>query len=127
MRLVQLECKSAAMAEKEWVAGLLAYNLIRAVMLCAALEAGLTPLQLSFSAARRHLRYWLEDFGRGQILSLRRWKKLLVLVGKSRLPHRLLPRPSEPRAQRHLRQAFPPLYGSRAKARRQLKKHQPKN
>ena len=127
MRLVQLECKSAAMAEKEWVAGLLAYNLIRAVMLCAALEAGLTPLQLSFSAARRHLRYWLEDFGRGQILSLRRWKKLLVLVGQSRLPHRLLPRPSEPRAQRHLRQAFPPLYGSRAKARRQLKKHQLKN
>jgi len=127
MRLVQLECKSAAMAEKEWVAGLLAYNLIRAVMLCAALEAGLTPLQVSFSAARRLLHYWLEDFGRGQILSLRRWKTLLVLVGKSRLPHRPLPRPPEPRAQRHLRQAFPPLYGSRAKARRQLKKYQPKN
>jgi hypothetical protein len=126
MRLVQLECKSAAMAEKEWVAGLLAYNLIRAVMLCAALEAGLTPLQLSFSAARRHLHYWLEGFGRGQILSLRGWKTLLVLVGKSRLPHRIVPRPSEPRAQRHLRQAFPPLYGSRAKARRQLKKYQSK-
>jgi hypothetical protein len=127
MRLVQLECKSAAMAEKEWVAGLLAYNLIRAVMLCAALKAGLTPFQLSFSAARRHLQCWLEDLGQGQILGFERWQTLLALVGKSRLPHRLLPRPPEPRAQRHLRQAFPPLYGSRAKARRQLKKYQSKN
>ena len=39
MRLTQLECKSAAMAEKEWVAGLLAYNLIRAAMLCGLLAA----------------------------------------------------------------------------------------
>ena len=127
MPLVQLECKSTALAEKEWVAGLLAYNLIRAVMLCAALEAGLTPLQLSFSAARRHLQSWLEDFGQGQILGLRRWKTLLVLAGKSRLPHRPCGRPPEPRAQRHLCEAFPPLIGSRAKARRQLKKYQPKN
>jgi hypothetical protein len=123
MHLVQLECKSAAMAEKEWVAGLLAYNLIRAVMLCAALKAGLTPFQLSFSAARRHLQHWMEDFGQGQILGLKRWKTLLDLVGKSRLPHRPLGRPPEPRAQRHLRQAFPPLFGSRAKARRQIKKY----
>ncbi|MGA2557929.1 MAG: IS4 family transposase [Verrucomicrobiota bacterium] len=127
MHLGQLECKSATMAEKEWVAGLLAYNLIRAVMLCAALKAGLKPLQLSFSAARRHFQHWLEDFGRGQIPGLRRWKTLLVLVGQSRLPHRPLGRPPEPRAQRHVRQSFPLLFGSRSQARRQLKKYQPKN
>jgi IS4 transposase len=63
MRLVQLECKSADMARREWVAGLLAYNLIRAAMLCAALNAGLTPFQLSFSAARRHLQRAWEEFG----------------------------------------------------------------
>lgn len=40
MELEQLACKSAAMAQKEWYAGLLAYNLIRAVMLCAAVQAG---------------------------------------------------------------------------------------
>ena len=38
--LEQLDCKSAAMAQKEWSAGLLASNLIRARRLCAALQAG---------------------------------------------------------------------------------------
>ncbi|OLE62152.1 MAG: hypothetical protein AUI36_10945, partial [Cyanobacteria bacterium 13_1_40CM_2_61_4] len=53
MRLVQLECKSADMAQKEWFAGLMAYNLIRAAMLCAALHEGIPALVLSFSLSRR--------------------------------------------------------------------------
>jgi hypothetical protein len=127
MRLTQLECKSAAMAEKEWVAGLLAYNLIRAAMLCAALQAGCSPLTLSFSAARRHLQCWLKKFGKRQTLYLRDWKTLLVRIGKSRTPRRRRCRPPEPRAQRYVRQSFPPLFGSRAKARRQIKKYQSKS
>lgn len=127
MRLVQLESKSAAMAEKEWVAGLLAYNLIRAAMLGAALQAGLAPLTLSFSAARRYLQHWLRDFGQGRTEALRAWEKLLVLIAQSTLPQRSKPRPAEPRAQRHLRQPFPPLIGSRAHARKQIKKYAGKN
>jgi putative transposase len=127
MRLVQLECKSAAMAEKEWVAGLLAYNLVRAAMLCAALKAGLRPLTLSFSAARRHVQRWVAEFAPQPTRLAPAWARLLFLIAKSRLPHRARPRPSEPRAQRHLRQSFPPLFGTRVQARRCLSKYHQKN
>src|SRR5208283_2183809 len=40
MQAGQLEVRSAAMARKQWLACLLAYNLIRAAMLCAALDQG---------------------------------------------------------------------------------------
>jgi len=53
--------------------------------------------------------------------------RMLFLISKSRLPHRRHARPSEPRAQRHLRQPFPPLLGSRDQARRNLRKFQLKN
>lgn len=127
MELEQLECKSAAMAQKEWFAGLLAYNLIRALMLCAALQAGVNPLILSFSAARRQLEGWLEHFGaRGQH-RLQVWDKLLAGVAQCRQPKRKKPRPSEPRAKRYVRESFPPLYGSRSQARKELEKNASKN
>lgn len=120
MRLVQLECKSAQMAQKEWLAGLMAYNVIRAAMLCAALRRQISPLALSFSLSRRHLEYWLQLFGSGAAMS-KDWRRLLDLMGQARLPRRRKARPPEPRAQRHLRQPYPPLIGSREKARQQLK------
>lgn len=122
MRLVQLECKSAEMAQKEWLAGLMAYNLIRAAMLCAALHGGLCPLALSFSSSRRHLIIWLTHFGRSRRDCEQRWEKLLRLLSRARLPQRRKCRPAEPRAQRHIRQPYPPLIGSRREARRQLTK-----
>ena len=122
MRLVQLECKSADMAQKEWFAGLMAYNLIRAARLCAALHEGICPLVLSFSLSRRHLENWLAHFGQSRKDGGQRWDQMLRLIGQARLPHRRKCRPAEPRAQRHLRQPYPPLVGSRRKARQQLKK-----
>ena len=127
MRLAQLECKSADMAQKEWLAGLMAYNLIRAAMLCAALRKGISPLVLSFSASRRHVQQWLAFFGQGRAQSLKKWEKLLKLIGQSRLPKRRKARPPEPRAQRHLRLPYPPLVGSRRKARQQIKKYASKS
>ena len=121
MRLVQLECKSADMAQKEWLAGLMAYNLIRAAMLCAALKEGISALILSFSLSRRHLENWLAHFGQSRRDSGERWEKMLRLIGQARLPQRRKCRPAEPRAQRHLRQPYPPLVGSRRIARQQLK------
>ncbi len=120
MRLVQLECKSAEMAQKEWLAGLMAYNVIRAAMLCAALRQKISPLLLSFSMSRRHLELWLASFGSGTARPPQ-WQQLLERVGRARLPRRRKARPPEPRAQRHLRQPYPPLIGSRKKARQQLK------
>ena len=122
MRLVQLECKSADMAQKEWLAGLMAYNLIRAAMLCAALHEGISALVLSFSLSRRHLENWLAHIGQSRRESGQRWDKMLRLIGQARLPQRRECRPAEPRAQRHLRQPYPPLFGSRRKARQQLRK-----
>jgi hypothetical protein len=122
MRLVQLECKSADMAQKEWLAGLMAYNLIRAAMLCAALQEGISALVLSFSLSRRHLENWLTHYGQSRRDGGQRWEKLLRLIAQARLPQRRRSRPAEPRAQRHLRQPYPPLVGSRRKARQHLKK-----
>jgi hypothetical protein len=122
MDLVQLEAKSPDMARKEWLAGLLAYNLIRAAQLCAALQKGISPLTLSFSSARRRLEAWLRQFGHTQQQVSSLWVKILQQIGQCLLPRRPKPRPSEPRAQRHLRSPYPPLYGSRANARKHLKK-----
>jgi putative transposase len=46
-----LRCKSPEMVRREFWTGLLAYNLIRQTMLQAALQAGRSPRQLSFTAA----------------------------------------------------------------------------
>jgi len=127
MDLVQLEAKSPEMARKEWLAGLLAYNLIRAAQLCAALQKGISPLSLSFSSARRHLECWLRQFGRAQRQARAQWTKTLQQIAQCLLPRRRKPRPDEPRAQRHLRLPYPPLYGSRANARRHLKKYAAKS
>jgi hypothetical protein len=127
MDLVQLEAKSADMARKEWLAGLLAYNLIRAAQLCAALQKGISPLTLSFSSARRRLEAWLRQFGRTKRQACAQWAETLRQIGRCRLPRRPKPRPSEPRAQRHLRLPYKPLYGSRALARKHLKKYASKS
>lgn len=118
----QLEVHSAAMARKEWMACLLAYNLIRAAMLCAAFSQDIPPLTLSFSACRRRLEFWLRDFGRTIADVLVSWERLLAEMGKCLLPKRREPRPNEPRAKRHVRESFPPLVGSRFQARKKLEK-----
>jgi hypothetical protein len=121
MGATQLEVYSAAMARKQWLACLLAYNLVRAAMLCAALAHGTPPLTLSFSACRRRLEWWLRDFGRTLASVTSSWQKLLRDLAHCTLPKRRKPRPPEPRAKRHLRESFPPLLGSRSAARARLK------
>lgn len=128
MDLVQLEAKSPDMARKEWLAGLLAYNLVRAAQLCAAVQKGISPLSLSFSSVRRRLEAWLRQFGRrSRCRSCIHWPKALDQMARCRLSRRRKARPNEPRAQRHLRLPYLPLYGSRATARKNLQKHDPKS
>jgi len=127
MDMVQLEAKSPDMARKEWLAGLMAYNLVRAAQLCAALHAGLSPLSLSFCCVRRRLEDWLEQSLRTKRSLEVSWVRLLGTMAQCRLPHRPKPRPNEPRAQRHLRLPYAPLYGSRAAARKNLRKYASKS
>lgn len=93
MGAAQLEVYSAAMARKQWLACLLAYNLIRAAMLCAALQHATPPLTLSFSACRRRLEGWLRDFGRTLTSVAAGWEKMLRELAQCTLPKRRKPRP----------------------------------
>jgi hypothetical protein len=126
MALDALDCKSAEMAQKEWLAGLMTYNLIRAAMLAAAMEAKLPVLELSFSAAKSQVARWLIEHLKGSASSAAAWKVLCQGIARSRLPKRSKPRPSEPRAKRHFENSFPSLWGSRQKARQQMKENRVK-
>jgi Transposase DDE domain. len=120
MDLHQLDCKTKDMAEKEWLSGLMAYNLVRVVMATAAMDKGIQPSHLSFSTARRLLVRWLLNTSSWtNIYSL--WRKLLKDVARAKLPSRRNPRPPEPRAKRHKRETFPPLRGSRSVARKNIR------
>jgi hypothetical protein len=121
MELGVLECKSAAMAQKEWVAGLLAYNLIRSLMVATAAQAEISVWKLSFSRTRELLNQWIKTQGTSRRDALNQWEKLLRLIGKCRQPTRRRPRPSEPRAKRFFKQDFAVLRGSRALARKKLR------
>jgi len=127
MGAAQLEVYSAAMARKQWLACLLAYNLVRAAMLCAALAHGTAPLTLSFSACRRRVEAWLRALGRTLSSVANRWQKLLRELVHCHLPKRKKPRPPEPRAKRHIRESFPPLVGLRSTARSKTKMTDPKS
>lgn len=119
MDLGFLECHSANMVRKEWLAGLIAYNIIRWTMAAAAALAQVPVHALSFSRARELLLGWLI---RGAVRrpSVQAWKRLLGRIAKARLPKRRQPRPSEPRGIRSFKINFAKLEGSRAVARQKL-------
>jgi FOG: Transposase and inactivated derivatives len=54
--LDRLVCKTPSMIEKQWCVGLLAYNLIRLLMLRSAKLADVLPRQLSF---KHSMQLWL--------------------------------------------------------------------
>ncbi len=120
MDLHQLDCKTKDMAEKEWLSGLMAYNLVRVVMATAAMDKGIQPSHLSFSTARCLLVRWLFNSSSWTHI-YRFWRKLLQDVACARLPSRRNPRPPEPRAKRHKRETFPPLRGIRSVARENIR------
>jgi hypothetical protein len=130
MGLAQLEVKSAAMAQKEFYAGLMAYNLVRGLMGLAAQQAGCTPQRISFASAQTQLVATLAIVFRSWIPECQRqaeWDLLLREVSRALLPKRKKPRPSEPRQQNYPPRVFPVLQCSRKQARQQLKKQQMKS
>jgi len=121
-----VECRSADMARKEWLAGLIAYNLIRWTMCGAAALAKVPVPSLSFSRARQLLLGWCLRHSK-RPHQIHAWKQLLKRIAKARLPKRRKTRPPEPRALRYFRKALPCLNGSRATARLQLAKSNAKS
>jgi len=130
MGLGQLEVKSADLAQKEFYAGLMAYNLVRGLMGLAARTAGCVPSQLSFATARTQLVAVLSTLWLGWVPESKRreqWEWLLNEASRARLPRRKRARPSEPRKQYHQPKAFPPMRGTRVQERQQLKIQQMKS
>lgn len=119
MELGFLECHSADMARKEWLAGLIAYNIIRWTMAAAAALAQVPVHDLSFSRARELLLGWCIRWSVRRP-DVRTWKQLLGRIANARLPKRRKPRPSEPRRIRSFKTDFATLDGSRAEARQKL-------
>jgi hypothetical protein len=119
MDLGFLECHSAQMVRKEWLAGLIAYNLIRWTMGVAAALAKVPIQFLSFSRAREFIVGWCLRTSLGP-RSSRSWQWLLTRIANARLPKRRKPRPPEPRALRWFQRDVAKLSGSRAEARQKL-------
>ena len=119
MGLGFLECRSAGMARKEWLAGLIAHNLIRWTMAVAAATARVPAPSLSFSRARELVVGWCVRSG-ARSRDVASWQRLLGRIARARLPKRRKRRPSEPRAVRAFQKDVAKLEGSRAAAREKL-------
>jgi len=121
LKLDVLHVGTAAMARKEFYAGLLAYSLVRAVMWKAGERLEQLQAVISFSEARRLVLSRLKAWGRALCTgcpNLATWLRALCQeVALHPLPKRRKPRPNEPRRVRHRRHKFPPLRGDRAAAR----------
>jgi hypothetical protein len=110
--------KTVAIIENEWLLGLAAYNLIRALMAQAAIQAGLQPLRLSFVRCWRRIvaTSYLCEPAPTPTKAEHQLTALLQRLATCRLPQRSRAR-YEPRAVRKRPQLFPYLKGSREAAR----------
>lgn len=127
MQMDQSEAKSADMVRKEFYAGLMAYNLVRALMTAAAQQEppGAGPLQLSFSQVQGLLASAVTELfmtWMSRPACQRRLLWLLQEAAGAKLAARRKPRPNQPRAQYYKPQVFPTLKSSRQEARARLKK-----
>ena len=130
MQMDQSETKSAEMVRKEFYIGLMAYNLVRGLMVMAAAQAGCSPLQLSFAKVHELLASIVTELFLDWIPTRLRKRRLLLLLSEAsaaKLPRRRKPRPNEPRAQYYKPQTFPKMKESRPEARLALKNPLPKS
>jgi len=124
MGLGRLEVKTTVMAKRELYAGLMAYNLVRGVMLVSSAHCAVILGRLSFATAMAQLAETLRLLGAPHSAAQTQARLLEMIrnTGRGLLPRRTKPRPVEPRRKRHLRESFPPLQGSRTIARQLLEK-----
>ncbi len=114
-----LSCKTPRMGEKEVWVYLLAYNLIRLIMLQSALLADVLPRLLSF---KHTLQLWLAWDGTASHAGDEKClKALLRLVAEQSVGNR--PGRIEPRALKRRHKPYPLLTQTRAAARAHVQKH----
>ena len=115
MGMDALSCLSPDMAEKEIWVYLLAYNLIRLIMIESALLCDVIPRQLSF---KHTIQLWLtfhQQTGAGNIELI---KELLLLVGQLRVGNRT--RRVEPRVIKRRPKAYSMMVQSRSILRQEI-------
>lgn len=115
--LDRLVCKTPSMNEKQWCVGLLAYNLIRWLMLRSAKLADVLPRQLSF---KHSLQLWLAWSQRGLPPDETQIERLLVLIAQRRVGRR--PGRIEPRAVKRRPKPLPLLTQPRPIARDKIRR-----
>ncbi len=111
-----LSCKTADMALKEIWVYLLAYNLVRLMMVQAALIAGITPRQISF---KHCLQLWLASLYKFSVFDDEKFYAFLLLIAQQRVGNR--PGRTEPRAVKRRPKPFPLLTKPRGIARENVK------
>lgn len=115
----ELSCKTPSMCEKELWVYMLAYNLIRLLMAQAAVQANVSPRELSF---KHTVQVWLA-WSRQQSLAetaadIQSLFRLIAYVRVGKRPGRI-----EPRAVKRRPKSFPRLKTTRRRARRNIKLH----
>ena len=117
MKMEQLRCQSPAMARKELLVYLLAYNLIRCLMAEAVAQAGVEMERVSFRGTVDALRNYAAEIraARSQRKRERLWEDLVAVLAADLVPKR--PGRTEPRAVKRRPKAYPLLN----KPRRQFK------
>ena len=90
VRLHHLHVQSADLMEKELLAAVMAYNLVRAIMCLAARKTGVHPRQLSFTYASNFVRDGIMTVLAGPVDAeqIRRLEQLIDLVGRCRIQKR---------------------------------------
>jgi putative transposase len=90
MRLNRLSVQSADLMEKELLAAVLAYNLVRAVMCLAARQSGIATRQLSFTYAHTLVQEGITSVLAAQTYEEQaaRMERLVDLVARCKLPNR---------------------------------------
>lgn len=117
MRAETLRCRSVAMVEREMVLHAIAYNLVRRLMLEAALETGAPLERLSFKGTLDTLRQWrsLLAMHSSRARRMQILRRMLELCGRDKVP--LRPGRNEPRCVKKR----PKPYQMMTKPRRQMK------
>lgn len=116
--LDRLACKTPAMNEKQWWVGLLAYNLIRLLMIRSAQFADVLPRQLSF---KHSLQLWLAWNQRSLPPDEAQVERLWALIAQQCVGQR--PGRIEPRAVKRRPKPFPMLTQPRPLARDEVRRH----
>ena len=117
MGMEQLRCQTPDMAEKELLAYLFAYNMVRCLMAQAVAQAGVEMERVSFRGTVDAARNYAGEMraARSQRKRERLWQELVAVIAADLVPKR--PGRTEPRAVKHRPKAYPLLN----KPRRQFK------